>query len=181
MTLFNTQQTAAGALNLDSQVDFTSVQNSETRQYINLPDGYYDAEILTIEEGMHADNGNSKIGTCPQMTVHMVIHSEKGDVQIEKILYLHELCLKSINVYFTSCGIETMGKSLRACFDESLGKVARIELKTRNYMKDGEMKIFHNSVERFCYRQKNNTTQTNNTQQSGQNGGLDINRNELPF
>jgi hypothetical protein len=129
-------------LNWDDQIE------NDGQDFVILPDGDYDFEVVTFERARHA--GSDKLPPCNKAVVHIRIVSPDGDeVIIKHNLFLHSSVEGLLCAFFTAIGQRRHGERLTMNWSAVTGSRGRCKVYVDNWTgKDGEPKQ-SNKIKKF--------------------------------
>lgn len=137
MGTFDSMGTEVGnALDWDSEIE------KESPEYITLPEGEYEFEVISFERSRYA--GGDKLPPCNQAKLKLQITVPEGIATINHNLFLHSRCEGILSAFFNCVGQKKHGEKVKMDWGKVLGAKGRAKVGTRIY--DG--KTF-NEVKRF--------------------------------
>lgn len=112
-----------------------------------LPDGDYNFEVVDFERSRHA--GSEKLPACNKAILHIRITAPEGTVTLKHNLFLHSKTEGMISAFFTSIGQKKKGEKVKMNWNAVIGSTGRLQLTSKSYMKDGEIKGPFNEIKKF--------------------------------
>lgn len=147
----------------------TVVNNSEERElgwddqiendgddFIILPEGDYDFEIVEFERGRH--NGSEKLPPCNKAVVSVKIESPEGAVTLKHNLFLHTKTEGMLCAFFTGIGQRKKGERVTMDWTKVVGSKGRCKIATRKFVSDKGKELTFNDIKKFYEPEAKNFT-----------------------
>ncbi len=137
MSVYDEMGTDVGReLNWDDEIE------KESPEYIMLPEGEYDFEVISFERARYA--GGDKLPPCHQVKLKLQITVPEGTVTINHNLFLHSRVEGMLSAFFNCIGHKKHGEKLKMNWTLVPGSKGRVKVGTRTYNE----KTF-NEIKRF--------------------------------
>ena len=115
---------------------------NDAPEFITLPEGDYDFEVVDFERGRHA--GSEKLPPCSKAIVHIRITTPEGMTTIKHNLFLHSITEGMLCAFFTAIGQRQKGERRAMNWSTVVGSRGRCKVGIRKY--DGKD---YNEIKRF--------------------------------
>jgi len=124
------------------------VIENDSPDFVVLPDGDYDFEVVEFERGRHS--GSEKLPPCNKATVHIRIEGAEGVTIIRHNLFLHSKTEGMLCAFFTAIGQRKKGEKVTMNWNAVIGSRGRCKIGARTYTKDnGETSGPFNEIKKF--------------------------------
>ena len=115
--------------------------------YVTLPAGDYDFEVIDFERGRHG--GGGKLPACNKAVLTIRCEGKEGVSTIKHNLFLHTKTEGLLCSFFASIGQRKKGQRVNMDWGKVVGATGRCQVGIRNWTNDqGEEKVF-NEIKRF--------------------------------
>lgn len=95
-------------------------------EFVTLPEGDYDFEVLTFERGRH--NGSEKLPPCNKAIVHIKIEGPTGMTIIKHQLFLHTITEGMLCAFFVGIGQRKHGERVTMNWSQVPGSKGRCKV-----------------------------------------------------
>lgn len=134
-------------VNMDRELGWDDFIEHDSPDFIILPEGDYDFEIIEFERGRH--NGSEKLPPCNKAIVHIKIEGKEGISVIRHQLFLHTITEGLLCDFFMGIGQRKKGEKLKMNWNQVVGSKGRAKIGIRKWTNDsGEERTF-NEIKRF--------------------------------
>lgn len=129
------------------ELDWNSAIENDAPEYVVLPAGDYDFQVVELERTRHA--GSAKLPPCNKAVVHIRISDGNGVSVIRHNLFLHSRCEGLLCDFFAGIGQRQKGERRAMDWSRVVGAQGRAKVGIRTYSKDGrdyqanEIKTFY--------------------------------------
>ena len=127
---------------VEVELDWDAEIEKESPEYITLPEGEYEFEVVNFERARYA--GGDKLPPCNQAKVKLQVTVPEGIATINHNLFLHSRCEGILSAFFNCIGQKKHGEKLKMDWGRVLGSKGRAKIGTKVYNE----KTF-NEVKRF--------------------------------
>ena len=129
------------------ELGWTEAIEKHGPEFISLPDGDYDFEVINFERGRHA--GSDKLPPCNKATVHIKFEVPEGITIIKHNLFLHSITEGVLCEFFNGIGQRQKGERITMDWNSVVGAKGRAKVGTRKWKgEDGEER-FSNQIIKF--------------------------------
>lgn len=135
--IFNSMGTDVG-----TELDWDSEIQQESPNFITLPDGEYEFEVISFERARYA--GGEKLPPCNQAKLKLQITVPEGIATIQHNLFLHSRCEGILSAFFNCIGGKKHGEKAKMDWNKVIGAKGRAKIGTRIYKENT-----YNEVKRF--------------------------------
>lgn len=104
---------------------------NDGQDFIILPEGDYDFEVIEFERGRHA--GSEKLPPCNKAVVHIKIETPQGISVIRHQLFLHTTTEGLLCNFFTGIGQRKKGEKVTMNWNRVVGSKGRAKVGIRKY------------------------------------------------
>lgn len=122
------------------------IQN-DSPDYVTLPEGDYDFEVLSFERGRYA--GGDKIPPCNMAVLKLKIEGPQGVSTFNHRLYLHSKTEGLLCAFFTAIGQRKHGERSKMNWNTVTGAKGRAKIEVRTWHNDKGDEFTSNQVKRF--------------------------------
>lgn len=127
---------------IDREYGWDDTIENDGPDYVTLPEGDYDFEVLDYERARHA--GSEKLPPCNKAVVHIKITGTEGVNTIRHQLFLHSKTEGLLCNFFTAIGQRKKGEQFAMNWDAVRGAHGRCKVGIRKY--EGKE---YNEIKRF--------------------------------
>jgi len=131
----------------EGELSWDDVIENDSPEFIILPDGDYDFEVVDFERGRH--NGSEKLPPCNKAIVHIRIEGKEGISIIKHQLFLHTITEGMLCAFFTGIGQRQKGERLKMNWNAVIGSKGRCKVGTRKWTNDEGKEMVFNEVKKF--------------------------------
>ena len=129
------------------EIGWDSPIEKDSPEFVLLPDGDYDFEVIDFERARHA--GSDKLPPCNKAIVHIKIEGAEGVAIIKHNLFLHSITEGMLCAFFTGIGQRQKGQKVTMNWNAVIGSKGRAKIGSHKY-KNNEGKEFEfNEVKKF--------------------------------
>ena len=129
---------------------------NDGNEFITLPDGDYDFEIIEFERGRHP--GSEKLPPCNKAVVSLKIESPEGTVILKHNLFLHTKTEGMLCAFFTGIGQRKKGERVTMNWNQVVGSKGRCKIASRKWKNDEGKELTFNDVKKFYEPEAKNFT-----------------------
>ena len=104
----------------EGELGWNDVIENDSPEFVILPDGDYDFEVIDFERGRH--NGSEKLPPCNKAIVHIRIEGKEGISIIKHQLFLHTITEGMLCAFFTGIGQRQKGERLKMNWSRVVGR-----------------------------------------------------------
>lgn len=134
-------------MDLERELGWDDQIENDGPDFIILPAGDYDFEIVDFERGRH--NGSEKLPPCNKAIVHVRIEGEEGSTTIKHNLFLHSKTEGMLCAFFTAIGQRNKGERVSMNWNKVVGSKGRCKVAIRNWKNDQGEDRQSNEIKRF--------------------------------
>lgn len=116
---------------LGRELGWDDVIENDGPDFVLLPAGDYDFEVVEIERGRH--NGSEKLPPCNKAIVHIRIEGKEGVSIIRHQLFLHTITEGMLCAFFVGIGQRQKGERITMNFNQVVGSKGRCKVGIRKY------------------------------------------------
>jgi len=131
----------------DRELGWDDVIENDSPEFVILPDGDYDFEVVDFERGRH--NGSEKLPPCNKAIVHIRIEVKEGISIIKHQLFLHTITEGMLCAFFTGIGQRQKGERLKMNWNAVVGSKGRCKVGTRKWTNDEGKEMTFNEIKKF--------------------------------
>ncbi len=131
----------------EGELGWNDVIENDSPEFVILPDGDYDFEVIDFERGRH--NGSEKLPPCNKAIVHIRIEGKEGVSVIKHQLFLHTITEGMLCAFFTGIGQRQKGERLKMNWSRVVGSTGRAKIGTRKWTNDEGKEMVFNEVKKF--------------------------------
>lgn len=135
------------AMNTGRELSWDEIIENESPEYVLLPEGDYDFEVVDFERARHA--GSEKLPPCNKAILHIRIESEAGTAVIRHNLFLHSSTEGMICAFFTAIGQRRRGERYAMNWNAVRGARGRAKIGIRTWKNDRGEEMKSNEIRRF--------------------------------
>lgn len=129
------------------ELDWNSTIENDGPDFVILPDGDYDFEVIDFERGRH--NGSEKLPPCNKAIVHIRIEGKEGISIIKHQLFLHTITEGLLCDFFVGIGQRKRGERITMNWNQVVGSRGRCKLGTRKWTNDNGEEMVFNDIKKF--------------------------------
>ncbi|MDD4377194.1 MAG: DUF669 domain-containing protein [Eubacteriales bacterium] len=130
----------------DRELEWDDFVENDSPDFVLLPDGDYDFQVLDFERGRHP--GSEKLPPCNKAIVHIKVEGPQGVAIIRHQLFLHTKTEGMLCAFFTGIGMRKKGEKVQMNWNAVVGAKGRAKIGIRVYKKDGEERKY-NEIKKF--------------------------------
>lgn len=116
---------------IDRELGWDDQIEKESPDFILLPDGDYDFEVVNFERARHP--GSDKLPPCNKAVIHIKIETPEGSTTIKHNLFLHSSVEGMLCAFFTAIGQRQKGERFSMNWNAVIGSRGRCKVGTRVY------------------------------------------------
>lgn len=131
----------------EGELGWNDVIENDSPEFVILPDGDYDFEVIDFERGRH--NGSEKLPPCNKAIVHIRIEGKEGVSTIKHQLFLHTITEGMLCAFFAGIGQRQKGERLKMNWNGVVGSKGRCKVSTRKWTNDEGKEMVFNEVKKF--------------------------------
>ncbi len=131
----------------EGELGWNDVIENDSPEFVILPDGDYDFEVIDFERGRH--NGSEKLPPCNKAIVHIRIEGKEGVSTIKHQLFLHTITEGMLCAFFTGIGQRQKGERLKMNWNAVIGSKGRCKVGTRKWTNDEGKEMVFNEIKKF--------------------------------
>lgn len=135
------------------ELGWDSPIEKDSPDFVILPEGDYDFEVVEFERGRHA--GSEKLPPCNKAIVHIKIEGQEGVSIIRHNLFLHSITEGLLCDFFAGIGQRKKGEKATMNWNAVVGSKGRAKVGTKQW--DGKT---YNEIKKF-YEPKEGSQQNN--------------------
>ena len=132
---------------LDRELGWDDEIEKDGGDFVLLPDGDYNFEVIDFERGRHP--GSEKLPACNKATLHIRIVAPEGTITLQHNLFLHSKTEGMLSSFFASIGQKKKGEKVKMNWNVVTGSTGKLKLGSKTYTKDGEVKGPFNEIKKF--------------------------------
>lgn len=132
---------------VEMELDWDAEIEKESPEYITLPEGEYEFEVVSFERARYA--GGDKLPPCNQAKVKLQVTVPEGIATINHNLFLHSRCEGILSAFFNCIGQKKHGEKLKMDWGKVIGSKgqAKVGIKIYNEKTYNEVKRFLDPVD----------------------------------
>jgi hypothetical protein len=120
---------------------------NDSPEYILLPEGDYNFEIVEFERGRHG--GSEKLPPCNKAIVHVKITAPEGSTTIKHNLFLHTKTEGILCSFFSAIGQRRKGERITMNWGKVVGSTGRCKIGVRTWKNDEGKEMTFNEIKNF--------------------------------
>ena len=132
--------------NNDVALDWDDVIEDDGQEFIILPEGDYEFEVVGFERGEF--KGSSKMSPCNKVILTLQVTTDKGIANVRTDLIMNRVMEWRLSAFFRAIGLKKHGEKLKMDWSRVLEAKGRARFKPRTYMDNGNERQV-NDVVRF--------------------------------
>lgn len=121
---------------LGREIGWDETIENDGPEFVLLPAGDYDFEVVGFERGRYTPGPNSKIPACNMAVLKIRLESELGIAIVQHRLYLHTSTEGLLCSFFTSIGQRKHGEKVQMNWSKVVGSKGRCKVATRKWTSD---------------------------------------------
>lgn len=118
-------------------------------QFVLLPEGDYDFEVLAFERGRHTPGPNSKLPACNKAVLTIEVGGDQAAARITHNLFLHTRTEGMLCAFFTAIGARKHGEKLVMDWNSVLGARGRCKVGIRTWTGNDGTERQSNEIKKF--------------------------------
>ncbi len=122
-------------------------QIEKDSEFILLPEGDYDFEVMSFERGRHA--GSDKLPPCNKAILTIKIESPEGDTTVKHNLFLHSSVEGMLCAFFSAIGQRQKGEKITMNWNAVTGSRGRCKAGIRKWTGDDGVERSSNEIKKF--------------------------------
>lgn len=131
----------------DRELDWDDEIQHDGPEFVLLPEGDYDFEVVTFERGRHG--GSEKLPPCKKAVVHIKVTGAEGSTTIKHNLFLHTITEGMLCAFFAGIGQRQKGEKLKMNWNAVIGARGRLKLGIRLWKNDKGEEVKFNEIKKF--------------------------------
>ncbi|MDR7869142.1 MAG: DUF669 domain-containing protein [Sporomusaceae bacterium] len=120
-----------GGTDVGVELDWESEIEKESPEYITLPEGEYEFEVISFERARYS--GGDKLPACNQAKLKLQVTVSDGVATINHNLFLHSRTEGILSAFFNCIGQKKHGEKLKMDWNKVIGSKGRAKIGTRVY------------------------------------------------
>lgn len=120
---------------------------NDSPDFVVLPAGDYDFEVVEFERGRHA--GSEKLPPCNKAVVHIRVSGLAGVSTIKHNLFLHSKTEGMLCAFFAGIGQRQKGEKLKMNWNAVVGSKGRCRVGVRKWKTDDGKELEGNDIKKF--------------------------------
>ncbi|MFA5528589.1 MAG: hypothetical protein WC996_08220 [Peptostreptococcales bacterium] len=133
--------------NIDREFDWNDEIEHDSPDFVVLPEGDYDFEVIDFERARHA--GSEKLPPCNKAVVHIKIEGKEGITIIKHNLFLHSITEGMLCAFFTGIGQRKKGEKVSMNWNTIVGAKGRAKIDIRKWTNDDGKELTFNEIKKF--------------------------------
>lgn len=134
-------------------MDWNDSIESDGTEYILLPEGDYNFEVINFERGRFP--GSTKIPACNKASIVVQVNTKDGVATVKFDLLLYRTLEWRISGFFRSIGQKKHGEKLTMDWNKVVGSKGRAHFKQRTYVNNqGEEKSINDIAYFIDYKEE---------------------------
>lgn len=134
-------------LNNDVALDWDDTLENDGQEFIILPEGDYDFEVVGFERGTF--NGSAKMNPCNKAILTLQVVTDDGIASIRTDLIMNRVMEWRLSAFFRCIGQKKHGEKLQMNWNKVKGSKGRAHFKPRTYIGTDNQEHQVNDVDRF--------------------------------
>ena len=132
---------------LDRELGWNDEIENDSSDFILLPEGDYNFEIIDFERGRHS--GSEKLPPCNKAVLTIRIKGEIGSSTIKHNFFLHSKTEGMLCSFFSSIGARKVGERISMDWDSVIFASGRAKVGIRKWVKDNGEEMMSNEIKKF--------------------------------
>jgi hypothetical protein len=121
-------------------------------EFLLLPDGEYDFQVLKLERARHTPGENGKLPPCNKAVLQIQITAPDGrGTQVRHTLFLHSSTEGLLCAFFAAIGQRKHNERLVMNWNKVPGARGRCKVTTRTWIGRNDEEMQSNEIARFLY------------------------------
>ena len=133
--------------NTGYELGWESDIENDSPDFVTLPEGDYDFEVVEFERGRHA--GSEKLPPCNKAIVHIKVVGTEGMTIIKNNLFLHSITEGMLCAFFTAIGQRQKGEKVKMNWNAVVGATGRCKVGIQKWKGDDGEERMSNEIKRF--------------------------------
>jgi hypothetical protein len=129
------------------ELDWDGQIENDSPDFVTLPDGDYDFEVIEFERGRH--NGSDKLPPCNKAIVHIKVQGAEGMTIIKHQLFLHSITEGMLCAFFTGIGQRKKGEKVTMDWGKVVGSQGRAKVGIHSWVGDKGDTLTKNEIKKF--------------------------------
>jgi len=129
------------------ELDWDGPIENDGPEFITLPEGDYDFEVIEFERGRH--NGSDKLPPCNKAVVHIKVQGAQGVTVIKHQLFLHTNTEGLLCAFFTGIGQRKKGEKVTMNWNAVVGARGRAKVGIHKWNNDKGEEFTKNEIKKF--------------------------------
>lgn len=135
--------------NVGYELDWDAQIENDSPQYVTLPKGEYEFEVVGFERSRYTPTPNAKLPPCNMAVLTLKFEANEGTAVIKHKLFLHSSVEGLLCAFFTCIGQRKHGERFTMNWGAVLNATGRAQLGIREYKDKSGMERTINEVVRF--------------------------------
>jgi hypothetical protein len=144
---WNKYGTEVNEVNVDRELGWDDAIENDGPEFVILPDGDYDFEVIEFERGRHA--GSANLPPCNKAIVHIKIQGKEGISVIKHQLFLHTKTEGLLCAFFVGIGQRQKGQRITMNWNKVVGSKGRCKVGTRTWTNNEGKEMTFNEIKKF--------------------------------
>ena len=132
---------------LGRELSWDSEIGQDSAEFVILPDGDYDFEVIDFDRARHA--GSAKLPPCNKAIVHLRVSGPQGQTIIKHQLFLHSSTEGLLCQFFVGIGQRKRGETTPMNWNAIVGRRGRCKVGSRKFTNDQGNELTFNQVVKF--------------------------------
>lgn len=141
---------------LDRELGWDDEISDDGMDFIILPEGDYDFEVIEFERARHP--GSAKLPPCNKAVVYIKITGKEGTTVIKHNLFLHTKTEGLLCAFFRGIGQREKGEKITMNWNKVVGSKGRAQVGIRKWTNDQGEEMTFNEIKRFYDPEPTNFT-----------------------
>ncbi|MBY0584768.1 hypothetical protein K5I04_04820 [Murdochiella sp. Marseille-P8839] len=135
--------------NTEGALDWDSVIEKDSSDFVLLPVGQYDFTIVNLEKKQY--QGGEKMGPCPQadITIRVIEPESKEPVDVTTPIFLHKKTEGIMSAFLVAIGQKKRGEPCRPNWNAMIGLRGRCEISHRSWTGNDGQEMKSNNVKKW--------------------------------
>lgn len=135
------------SVNTGYELGWDSPIENDSPEFILLPEGDYDFEVVEFERGRHP--GSDKLPPCNKAIVHVKIVGAEGVSIIKHNLFLHSITEGMLCAFFAGIGQRKKGEKVTMNWNQVVGSKGRAKVGVRKFTNNDGKEMTFNEIKKF--------------------------------
>jgi len=132
---------------VDRELGWEDAIENDSPDFVILPEGDYDFEIIDFERGRH--NGSENLPPCNKAIVHIRVEGKEGVSIIKHQLFLHTKTEGLLCSFFAGIGQRKKGEKITMNWNQVIGSKGRCKVGIRKWKNDDGREMIFNEIKKF--------------------------------